>query len=357
MARIVPLRLPVYLTGFDFTGGGVTKHTLDGTTDALEFVFQAQEAITIVDLGFAYGNRTGTCPAYRISLQGVTALGRADGTIKSSANAFVNFTPPATTAWDDTFRWQTLGASYTCTRGEFLAIVISYSSGTINASNCSSFGYTQASSRGNQWPFPITVEAGVGTRRQASPIYAYRSSSSTYGAPYQGHTMGNFSSDSSPDERALRFVIPVDICSTYTLAGVDLNIGNPAANKSFKIILYTGTTVLQTLTVDSDQNQSVSSNNWSEFYFQETTLSNLTAGSVYYLGFQPQETSNNLGITRQTVSTNTDFDAWPLGRTTYAAIRTDAGAWTDVLTDRLVVSLIFGSFTQAGGSTIINMFE
>src|SRR5438105_4685448 len=86
-----------------------TSFALDQTTDQIEYIFQAAEAITITRLGFRYGTRTGTPPTYQVSLQGVDGTGVPDGTVKGGGSpASATFTPPADATWDATWRWVTL---------------------------------------------------------------------------------------------------------------------------------------------------------------------------------------------------------------------------------------------------------
>lgn len=334
--------------------GAASNHTLDASNDLLEFIFQAPEAATITDLGYLYGARTGTPPTYVIQLEGVNlSTGRADGTVKGATNnAKKTFTPPASTADDGVWKWPgAMTETYTCTRGEFLAIVIKYSSGTVNGSNCSSFGYSFGAMPSQNLPYANTDNAGVNTKQALVPIYGYKSASKTYGFPFQNFYQTSFSSDSTPDEMALRFVVPTSVCSTYTVGYVDFYGRPPDASKSIKVILYSGTTALQDVTVDSDALATNSSKGAFRVYFDESSLSTLSAGSTYRISIQPQETANNVQLAHYEVSTNSDFQAWPGGAEWYFSSRTDSGAWTDTTTKRPQMALGITDMTSgaAGG--------
>ncbi len=96
-----------------------SNFSLNQNTDQLEFVFQAPEAITITKLGYRYGVRTGTCPTYIHSLQGVGTDGNPDGAVKGGGSpASKTFTPPADTTFNGLFKYNTLDNAYTCARGE-----------------------------------------------------------------------------------------------------------------------------------------------------------------------------------------------------------------------------------------------
>ncbi len=98
---------------------------LSGSTLKVAWTFQCEKAATINGLGFRYGARAGTPPTYLISLQGVNGSGSPDGTVKGGGSPVSHaFTPPADTSWDASTRRQALDNNYTCTRGEFLAIVV-----------------------------------------------------------------------------------------------------------------------------------------------------------------------------------------------------------------------------------------
>jgi hypothetical protein len=332
--------------------GSITNFALNGTTDALEFIFQATEAATITTVGFRYGARTGTPPTYRISLQGVAgATGYPDGTIKGGGSpASATFTPPASTAWDGLWQWITLSNSYTCTRGELLALVIDYSSGTCDVSNNSSFTRTIVSPA-TSMPHAIQNDAAVRTKTTVgTPIFGYASSSKSFGKILSTSLSTNFTNASTPDEYALRFIVPSTWCSTYTIGRVECHAVVVGGARTAKLQLYDGTTVLQTYTLDGDISGSAGFN---VFVPTETTLATLTAGNVYRIGLQPQEASN-WSWPSFTVLNNQDLGCHPGGIEWYQSTRTDVGAWSDTTITRPLMAIGIDDWTApAGGGTVI----
>jgi hypothetical protein len=333
--------------------------TLDGSTDAAEWIFQAYEAATITHLGFRYGARALTPPTYRISLQGVTNA-TPDGTIKGGGSpASATFTPPADATWNGLWQWIALTNSYTVARGEMLAIVIAYASGTVNGTNNSSFTTRVNLPTTQALPYAIENNAGSRTNQAQCPVFGYKSASMVYGNPWETSTLTQFSSDSTPDEYALRFVVPAGLADTYKVRGIRITIRTPAASKTVLVTLYDtdGTTALQTMTWDGDTVSASASERIAEFFFDEVSLSTLTCGSVYRIGFAPQETSSGFALRTLDVESNAELAAFPGGTDWYLDTRTNGGAWTDDSTvnfRRPIAELILADITEpaGGGGTV-----
>ena len=332
----------------------LVNFVLNQTTDAIEWIFNVSGAITITKLGFRYGLRTGTPPTFKISLQGVGVTGNPDGTIKGGGSpASATFTPPADTTWDGTWQWITLANPYTTTRGEFLAIVIAQSSGTINASNNSSFTTNNNNTPTQNFPYAIRNDAGTRTRQNTMPVYGYSSSSLAYGNVIQGVWTTAINASTTPDEQALNFMFPGDSGQTYQVIGVRLTMTLPAG-QSVKLILYDGTTVLQDVTFDTDLQYLATDISPFEIFFDEATLSDLLFGSVYRLSLQPQAASGTYYISALTVASTNDLTAWAGSTNFYQSTRTDGGAWSDDTLTRPFVELIIDDWQ---GGAVFNLHE
>lgn len=324
-----------------------TTFTLNESADAVEVVFMADEAATITKLGFRYGSRTGTPPTFKISLQGVTGAGVPDGTIKGGGSpASKTFTPPADTTWNSAWQWITLDNSYTCTRGELLALVIKYDSGTIDGSNNSSFtelinGGTVA----NALPYMIQNNNGTRTLRPLLPVFGYASASKVFGCPSETHVaQAIFGSSGTPDEIGTKFTVPGS--GTFTVGAVEFFAAmNPGGTADVTLYDTDGTTVLQRVTIDTDASSSSSFARW-VVPFDETTLSALTLGSTYTLSIAPSGTITVYGLE---VDAAADWDAWPGGQDWVYRTRTDAGAWTDNTARRLFLAAHVKDVTSSGG--------
>jgi len=338
----------------DSQGAGFTNFALDASTDALEFIFQAPAAITITQLGFRYGVRTGTPPTYRISLQGVGATGIPDGTIKGATNnALATFTPPADASINGLWQWKTLTESYTCARGEWLSIVIAYSSGTIDGTNTSSFTSHMSSGAGRRGhPYTIQNNATVRTRQLDNPVYGYASATVAYGCPVQGFTSTAFSSGGT-NEYGLQFTLPSGWGTSYQVLGVVWFGGTAnSTGDSCTISLYDADgdpgTVLQSIVYDWDFNVTVGNTRVTAVYFDEATLSTLLFGTTYKIGLKANEASVAMDLRMMNLAAAADRAAWP-GGTAFAALSRAGGAWTVDTTSRPLMSLILADWTVAAG--------
>lgn len=335
------------------TASAFQNHVLDANTDTLEFGFNAPEAITITKVFVRYGLRTGTPPAYKISLMGMDgATGRGDGTILGGGSPASNvFTPPADTTWDGTGRWITLDNPYICTRGQKIVIHLKYESGTVDGSNNSSFTRNIASSSLNS--FPGAYDNGSTTTQQ--PIFGYGSTTKVYGYPLEGFDSTVFGSGDTPDEWALKFTLPADAGSTFKVSGVRARFTPGGSGRTAKVQLYTGTTLLQTVTIDADE--IAGAGGMVEVYFTDTTLATLDFGTAYRIGLQPQEASN-WNLPSLVVDAANDLTAFGGGADWHLSTRTDVGAWTDVTTKRPMMELIIDDWTEpAGGGGSANLLH
>ena len=331
----------------------IASFTLNGSTDTLTFVFQALEAATITGILLRQTTATGTAPTYRVSLQGVDGTGIEDGSIKASGAAYVDTTP--TSGNNNTMLRLALGTSYTCTRGEMLAIVVAYQSGTIDGSNNCSFSSTHSLSHIPGIPYAIQNDAGSRTRPAASANIGYYSSSKVYLPTAETVTGSSFSSASTPDERGLKFALPADWGSTYQILGARW-LGTLPAGGSYDLVLYDsdGTTVLQSETMDTDHDQSAASLRMRQVLFDESTLSTLSYGTSYRLVLKP--TTGSLTLYEWTVDASGDLTGWPLGTDVCYTSRTDAGSWTDDAAKRATfASIILNDITEPSGGSAVAM--
>jgi len=333
---------------------GFTNFVLDAATDALEFIIQVSEADTITHVGFRIGVVTGTSPVYQVSLQGVAGNGNPDGVIKGGGSpASATFTPTA--AQNGTWQWIALANSYAATRGEFLALVIAYSSGTVDGANNASFTSVPTNTdHFTGFPYVIQNNAGVRSRQTNIAVWGIRSATSRQGKPWQSWFNTNISSDTTPDEQALRFLAPAAL-SQYTVAGVRAFIRTPASGKTVTVALWDGTTLLQSVTVDSDALVANNSTRLIEAAFQNAVLAQLTGGNVYRISFAPVQTAANFSLIGIGVPDALDLLAWPGETEWYLSTRTNAGAWTDDPLTRPIAEIQLADITAASsGSSGIN---
>lgn len=327
----------------------------DGSGDKCAFIFQSETTDAITHLGYRHGLRIGTPPTMQISLQSVdTTTGAPTGTVLGGGSpASATFTPPADTTWDGTWRKIALANSYTPTRGQVLAIVVEYSSGTIDGSNGMSATYDWGPDNGGMFPRSAINTAGTWAQQSRIPPYAYYTASACFGQPVESVTQTTYLPSSTPDEYALRFALPAGWGDTYAVMGFRGFVKSPgtASSPTFTATLYDtdGSTALQSLTLDVPPMGTSATGRIVEFIFDEATLSTLSFGSAYRIGITT--TVQNTYLTTVDADTATEAAAFPWGGDFYLSTRADAGAWTDDTTKRPAMELILADITEpAGGS-------
>ena len=330
----------------------ISTTVLNQTTDALEFIFSCDTTDAITHGYIRLSSITGTTPTYRLSIQGVDASGNPDGTIKGGGSPVsVTFSPSGLGWAANSGHWLTFDNSYTpANRGEMLALVVDYSSGTVDASNLATFsnGFSVVLSG---LPYAIANDAGSRTKVNATPLFGYRTANGRFGFPLKSlTTIGNFNSGSGTNEYGILFSLPSGWSDTFTVKGLQWMPTLTAAGVS-TLRLYNGgaagdTTVLQNVTMDSDHAQGTGAHNQTVF-FDEASLSSLTFGNSYRLSVAPDAT--NVNMTYVEVEEAADFGAW-VGGTSFQLTQRGGGNWTDTPTRRLVnFGMIVGDITEAAG--------
>lgn len=344
--------------------GGLTFDALsfDQTTDSLELFYEMPESATITQLCLGYNTRSaGDPPVHTVSLQGVnTSTGRADGTIKSSTNATCTLDPPATGAWDGTAQCCTMTSSYAATRGERLAVVLTCAS--CGAGTVGSWMYQQ-SGNGNaiSFPYSVSIDGGSAIKRPRFPIGAIKSASRTYGNLPISNSLTTYNSDSTPDEKALKFTISSSFCSTVKLRGVIIagRVPITATTASIKLYDTNGTSVLSTIAVNGDENAAVGAGNDRKFLrrmFPDSVT--LTCGSSYRIGYLAGNTTSAISLPSYNYSSTNDMADVAFTSDWSYSERTDAGAWTDTTTRQPFMSLIIEDWTApSGGSPLPSHFN
>ncbi len=340
--RVVLGTSPI-LAGASGSMSFATALALNGATDTVEWIFRTYEAVTITHGGFRASTRTGTPPAYRLSFQGVSN-GIPDGVIKGGGSpASATFTPPASTAWNNTFQWVQLANSYTTTPGELLSMVVDYSSGTVDGSNNLSFTTDINGFHGrNLFPYAIQNDAGSRTRTGQLPIFGYKSSTKSYGYPFSAINSTTF--DNSGASRCLTFTLPF-YCK---IIGAVLRMSAPAAAKTFVIKIREGTTERATTgTIDTDDlRTNAQDSNVYEAYFTNTTPYTFLPGVQYNLCLETADASINLAMA--CAQANSAQDAAVNGDGNYYLSTYNGATYTPDTTQRPLTDLILSDISTGG---------
>lgn len=327
--------------------GTLSNHTVDASNEGVAWVFQSETDAAITHVWFRYGLRVGTPPTYRISLQSINTSGNPDGTVLGGGSpASATFTPPADTSWDGLGQWIALDNSYTPTVGQVLVLTIEYSSGTIDASNYSSFTRTAGGSFVNvAIPYNLTNTGGTWSKQTAGPVFAYRTASSRYGVP----VVANYITTTNTTGRryAAKINLPSAFGASYKVAGMTLFgvCGSSGNTIRFGIWDAAGTELATTGTLDSDAQASLT--NASNFNVIFTTQPTLNYGTAYYFGVESVGGSS-VGIRGVSLTDDDDRLAFPLQKNTTLTLW-DGAAWNDVSAVYPFVDLSFADITAAGG--------
>lgn len=329
-----------FARGF-YNSGTVTNFNLNTATTRIAWVFVSATGSAITHLGVRLQSKTGTSPTYRVSLQAIGADGRPTGTVLGGGTpASATFTVTALTAGE--FHWIALDNSFTPTRGTTYAVVLDYSSGTVDGSNFAAFGFRSNVFNTNASPLPLSDTTGSAwtTAVDGCGIFGYRTASSRHGFPIKN--VGSTAAISADGQRgALRFVPASGTAATVQVtSGVLFLSGTIAAGSSVIWGLWTAAGAVlsaSTVTVDTDALGA-----GSQFGMPLASTPTLTAGTAYYLGLERAGT--NFSFRTITVS---DANDWPAFNhdSGWCYSTWDGAAWNDSTTTRIFGSVVLSDIT------------
>lgn len=273
-----------------FQLGSLTNLSLNGTGIGIAFLCQAHTTDPIARVRFRHRLRTGTPPEYKVTLEGLDASSNPNGTdLGGGSPTLKAFTPPASTAWDDTMQEITLTNSWTpAAKGTLFYITIRYSSGTCDGSNFSSItrfldGHFAANMASVHIPNHSTLSGGAWTRSTNAGIIAWGTSGALFGRPLltayttataatAGHRSGAY------------FTLPSGFGATYDVEGVTIMAILPVT--SFKVSIWNtaGTVLATTNTILSNASQNYSGQRALRVKFN--AVATLTYGTKYYIGLE-----------------------------------------------------------------------
>lgn len=326
-----------------------SSHIVDASNEGVAFAFQAETTDAITHLGFRYGVRAATPPTYIIGLEGLSSsTGLPDGTYKGGGTpASGTFTPPASTAWDGTWQWVALDNSYTPTLGEFLCSTIRYSSGTIDASNYSSFTTQISNAPSSYFPYPIRNTAGTwATVAPSMPTFGVRTASGRYGyiipnlyATRTASTVGH--------RVALKMSLPAGFGDTFKVSGIRFagSIAG-AVGKNPLCKIWSASSALASATLDSDVIATSTAYRSMEIRFDTSVT--LSFGADYYFGFEVADAVNG-GVILYGIQHSDSADATKDGGDYFQLATYNGSTWTTDATVRPLMELIVDDITEPSG--------
>lgn len=341
------IKLPV---GFPLPGNitgspAQTSHaaTTSGTGSARIFaVCIPDQDISITRVGIEVISITGTSPTYEVSLQSVDGSGNPSGTILGGGTA-KNTGTFSSAGWKEL----ALDSAVILARGQVIALAIKYSSGTINSTNFVSFCVAASNTSQPGFPFYSTLASGAWTKNTTLNIIAAAIGSST---DWYGYPIEKFQ-DSSASSSGLRSALRFKLLSTwfgagtFKVAGIRFKTMGPGATKNFKVGLWSASSLLQSVDVDSDHNSSPSTaGRLLEHYFTDADLIALSTDTEYYAGWQYTDAA--LTLHTAVVDNSNKLPALDCGAEFYLA-EYNGSVWSAIQTRRPFLELVISDFTAA----------
>lgn len=318
----------------------ISTSTMNASGDRVAFIVTCPKAGTLDRFEFRTGLVTNNPDnGIRLSFQTVNpANGDPDGTQSQFRDitgtlAASTWQVPGLMTSDGT----DTGTKRTVAAGELLACVIDFVSFVASDSfQVQYLGYSIALSGLNSYVDDGSSGAYV-KDSSSKGMLALRYNDGTYaefsyGAwPIMTSTSTAFNSGSTPDERAIRCQVPFSMRALGVWIMVDVD--NPC-----DIVVYdAGGGVVDTISLDPDIRATTTGGPYF-CYFPNGPVT-LTANSTYRISVKPT-TGSNVTVFVYTVNSNGLLAAWPPGIEWYLSTRTDAGAWSDTTTSRILGGFI-----------------
>ena len=289
---------------------------------------------------------------YRVSLQDVsTSAGppiQPDGTADQSFTSAVG-TGPTANAWNRV----ALSSNRTVSPGALLAVVFDYTAFTATTSIVIQ-GYFSSSTALRPLQTDVLLYTGSWASQAMVPNVIFEFSDGTYGTFYGllAQTSGasrSFNSGSTGsgggmnagDERGLEWTQEVPV----TIDGCWLDIA-AASGADFDIVLYEGTTALETVSVDSNAIGAAASTKRTLIPFASTH--NLAASTLYRLMVKPTTTNN---VTLETATfDNANHRVVSFGTGAAGNSRVDAGSFgTPSTTELPMMGIVISAVHDGAG--------
>lgn len=333
----------------------LSSTTLSSSTSAVMWARQARSASAISSFRFTYGTRTGTPPTYVARIETLDGSGNPSGTDAGGASpTAVTFTPPASTAWNNLIQTLTFTNSWTPTAGQLFAIVIRYSSGTVNGSNCSSFATTNSTSghdpTSRGFPYHSTTSDGTTWTKSSTPgVIAWVEGGTLMGTPMQS-IYSTLTANTNGHRSAAYFTIPTSFGSTYQIQGVDITGKAAAAGATCTLKLWDSSfNVLATVNIDGDHTAQPSTTYTARRVFFSSPYT-ATTGVKYYAGYECDGTAT-VGVTGIQCAAADEVAAYPNGAN-MGIVTWNGTTKTELTTVYPCMSLWVDNFTGSGGAPL-----
>lgn len=308
-------------------------------SDYIAVIFQAEKSGVITDLGIYLGGYFGGQDprGMTVALQGVDSSGNPDRFNK----IYKDFSPLELTP--GSFNWLETTTTYTCYKGEVLALVIS--SAEWGDENDASLYANGILDTGGGFPY-TTMSSG---RNSSQPIFGYKfETGEAFGMPISDmHFNDSTKYFNAPEERGMRFSLDSAWGDIYRIAGVRWQgLAQSSAGHSYNLNLYQGSKVIQSVNMYGDQGNYGYQSSLHEIYFYKETLANLSFGSEYIIALAPQEPTTGMILDSVSFLSSGNMSALPGGQHFYWVQRTE-NDWVEDTNRRPQIDLIIDYWGKA----------
>jgi hypothetical protein len=235
----------------------------------------------------------------------------------------------------------TLTADAAVVKGDFFAVVFA-------PGNTPNFQLINGAGVGDmRFPYSLSNTGAWAKNAATLPGLAVEYSDASFAYmpgtfPASAITVHTVDSGTDPDEIALKFTPAAPI----RVSGVWLFSDFITADSDFDIVIYEGTSALETLRVQGLY--SASATDGGPHLFMLDTALELDAGTAYYAAIKPA-TTNDFVLYSFDVASAPILDQMSGGQAFHYAQRVDAGAWSATTTRRPVMGLIIDGIDDGAG--------
>lgn len=327
-----------------------TNQNMNTLGDKIGIAFTLEEDATIVDILMRQGASTTYNGTVRVSIQTVSATtGINSGTYVGGASNYVDITS-WNSANNGAFLVSTPASAMSLTAGTPYMVVAEVTAApTAGNTLTMSSVYANITQRGGYPYFINQTTTGIGSKGDNSLLscFGLRSSTKTYGYPYEAFHSSAINTGSTPDEWGMGFTMPTSVCKTFEISMWEPYLGFTATtDTTFDVVIYQGTTALQTSSFDTAQMQGYN-RNMRHSLVMSGTPATLSSGVEYIIALKPT-TTTNITIYGYTFATSNDKTA--LGDLSFKNYtRTNAGAWSETTTRVPFGDICFANIQGGGG--------
>jgi len=338
---------------YSASGFSFTATLIDASTEKIAFIGRVETkdrtAKSIRKVGYLAGTVSlNASSTITTSIQSVSTTtgppAQPSGTVLGATN---NGTVTEAAATFSTNTWHqtgALGEDVSVSYGDLIAVVVEY--GTFTAADALNLRHLSASSSVQHATTLLFTGSWASQTVNANIILEF--SDGTFGTlagalPMSAIAAATYNSGTgSADEYALEFSAPFPI----KVDGAMLSCYGSSGSSDFEIILYSGTTALETVAIDGNTLGTTSGTRPLHVVFSQAH--SLSANTTYRIALRPT-TANAVNLHIYDVASAGHLDAHSLGASCCLATRLDSGAWSTVSTRRPLIFVKASAFDDGAG--------